>query len=233
MREASRGAPGTCRDYLRNTFSNGRVRKYAPSDGIFLLQFIRLRYNSTVILETSTMEEWRAIPGFEGLYEVSDYGRFRSPKKMSISVDKNGITRRRTLKPKMLRPIPTDNGYLQLILSKSGARAHWKSHNLVLLAFVGSRPEGHMGCHNNGNRRDNRLANLRYDTAEGNQGDRVHHGTSIQGHRHPRAKLSVSDVLAIRSLRASGAKHREIADIFGVSPETISGITNRYTWRHI
>jgi hypothetical protein len=46
-----------------------------------------------------------------------------------------------------------------------------------MAAHVGPRPDGMQVCHNNGLRTDNRLSNLRYDTASGNMRDRILHGT--------------------------------------------------------
>lgn len=46
-----------------------------------------------------------------------------------------------------------------------------------MLAFIGPPPEGMEVCHNNGNPRDNRVVNLRYDSTRQNILDQVRHGT--------------------------------------------------------
>jgi hypothetical protein len=52
---------------------------------------------------------------------------------------------------------------------------HVHIHVLVLTTFVGPRPDGHEGCHNNGEPSDNRLVNLRWDTPCANQADKLVH----------------------------------------------------------
>lgn len=123
-------------------------------------------------------ENWKPVVGYEGLYEVSDLGNVRS-------VDRTvwhsrGFTM--TLKGKLLAQGPR-RGYLRVCLTKDGKGKHISVHKLVLEAFVGERPEGQDICHNNGNRTDNRLTNLRYDTKSGNAKDMVKHGTHNLGRR--------------------------------------------------
>lgn len=60
-----------------------------------------------------------------------------------------------------------------------------------------------------------------------NQRDRIKHGTSMRGEKHPLAKLSECDVLKIRS--ASGT-YREIGDKFGISREAVGRIKSRKNW---
>lgn len=51
-------------------------------------------------------------------------------------------------------------------------------HQLVLAVFVGTRPEGLVVRHLNGNSRDNRLSNLAYGTAAQNAQDAIAHGVN-------------------------------------------------------
>ncbi len=50
-------------------------------------------------------------------------------------------------------------------------------HVLVLTAFRGHCPAGMEGCHNDGDPKNNRLSNLRWDTHSANQKDGFRHGT--------------------------------------------------------
>ena len=50
------------------------------------------------------------------------------------------------------------------------------------------------------------------------------------GEKHPRAKLSLYDVSAIRELLHQGHRQQDIAEFFGVSPVTISHIKHGRTW---
>lgn len=106
------------------------------------------------------MEEFRTIPGYEGFYEVSNFGRVRR------------VETQRVLKGKTLR-----NGYREVSLCREGSPRFFLIHRLVMLAFKGAPPEKHEVCHNDGNKENNRLDNLRYDTHSNNAKDRVKHGT--------------------------------------------------------
>lgn len=127
-----------------------------------------------------TVERWRAIPGYEGYYEVSDLGRVRS-------VDRwiNYADGRRRLYPGQilsLQPHPR-GGHLVVRLYAGPSAQTLKVHALVLLAFAGPRPEGMEVCHNNGVGDDNRLSNLRYGSHGENMRDAVKHGTHYESRR--------------------------------------------------
>ena len=123
-----------------------------------------------------TTERWRSIPGWEGYYEVSDYGNVRS-------VDRT-ITRRdgqkRRFKGKQLAQATNRHGYPMVVLSRPGITKSMKVHRLVLSAFIGPPQESDVCCHANGIRHDNRLTNLRWGTQSENMFDRRRHGTDHQ-----------------------------------------------------
>jgi hypothetical protein len=108
-------------------------------------------------------EEWRAIPGYEGLYLVSSLGAVRS------------LPRYRCRGGLMKTPI-NKNGYPEVNLTRLGAQKVHQVHALVLLAFCGPRPDGLVIRHLNGNPADPRLDNLTYGTCGENMADCVQHG---------------------------------------------------------
>lgn len=128
---------------------------------------------------TAAIETWRPVLGFEGHYEVSDHGRVRG-------VDRT-ITRgdgmRVRVKGCIFRTRPSAKGYEQVSLQRNGQPTVHVVHRLVLEAFVGPRPVGMQGCHNDGNPANNRLGNLRWDTPSGNSLDLVRHGTHNQARK--------------------------------------------------
>ena len=76
-------------------------------------------------------ELWKAIAGYEGLYEVSNFGRVRSIERYRKS--KNGSVapvKSRYLKPKINR------GYYMYSLSKNAKLHFHNAHRLVAEAFI-------------------------------------------------------------------------------------------------
>ncbi len=122
-----------------------------------------------------TRETWRPISNTAGRYDVSDLGRVRSNGWVLVRAD--GIATRVAARILSTRA-SHDAGYVMVNLSMpDGTRRHAHVHHLVLDAFVGPRPDGHYGCHRNGDPSDNRVANLRWDTPAGNSADKRVHGT--------------------------------------------------------
>jgi len=143
------------------------------------------------------MERWRAVPGFEGYYEVSDAGRVRSVDRVIVS--RRGDQRRMAGKVQQLR---ARGRYLTATLCRGGRKTIVRVHVLVLRAFVGRRPPGKEGCHGNGLSLDNRLSNLRWDTPLANHADKRAHGTILCGERHQNCTMTDGQVSEVRALPA-------------------------------
>lgn len=117
------------------------------------------------------MEEWRDIVGYEGLYQVSNFGRVRSINR--IITYPSGRTCR--WQGKLLAPGKT--GDRLTVALGNGTQKTFYVHDLVLKAFTGPRPEGAECCHNDGHGTNDVHTNLRWDTRSENTYDRVRHGT--------------------------------------------------------
>jgi hypothetical protein len=120
-------------------------------------------------------EQWRDIPGYEGIYRISDQGRILS----RARIDSRGHHRAEVLLSPRLSG-PQGKQYLAVALFGAGNGVQRKLHRLVLESFAGPCPEGAEGCHNNGDKLDNRLCNLRWDTPSANNQDKRTHGTHNQ-----------------------------------------------------
>lgn len=174
-----------------------------------------------------TQEHWLPVPGYEGIYEVSDRGRMRS---LDRHVHRTGVRGDAHVQGRILKGSPNSDGYLSVDLRDSGRRQSTKVHRVVALAFLGEPPEGAEVAHWDGDRANNSLSNLRYDTRTGNQRDRYRHHTDNRGERSGKAKLTTAGVIDIRRRIAAGDRLDYIARDFGVSPVTISGIKARRRW---
>ncbi|MFY9294484.1 MAG: NUMOD4 domain-containing protein [Methylorubrum rhodinum] len=175
------------------------------------------------------IERWLPVVGFEGLYEVSDQGRVRS---LDRWVDAGGVKLPgcglRFRQGVVLKPQRHSGGYVQFTLRGRTRLAH----NLVLAAFVGSRPAGQEGCHADGNKSNNALSNLYYGTPSKNAEDKKRHGTDTFGCRNGAAKLTEADVNEIRSWEGI-LLQKDIAVNFGISQTQVSRILSRRHWRHV
>jgi len=123
-------------------------------------------------------EHWRDIPDYEGVYQVSDFGRVR--RLPGLIQSHNARTGCRRWKGRILRPgyAGRERCYAFVQLSLGGKVSHHYVHDLVMLAFVGPKPPGMEVCHGRNGKRDNRLVNLSYGMPTKNQGpDRRRDGT--------------------------------------------------------
>jgi hypothetical protein len=108
-------------------------------------------------------------------------------------------------------------------------------HKLVLLAFVGPRPSTkHEARHLNGDKADNRRANLEWGTKKENAADKHAHGTTVRGTRFWSAVLDEEKVRAIRHAYDNCLSSIEVlAEKYGVYPSTIKKVCNRESWKHV
>ncbi len=134
---------------------------------------------------------------------------------------------------KRLREIPA-SGRWMVGLYKDKKRHCKRIHGLVLTAFVSPRPAGMQACHfPDRDTHNNRIDNLRWDTAKSNAADKVFHHMTNDGERNGSAKLKQIQVVEILSLRKQGWTHRKIADLFGVSLSNICMICTNKIWKTI
>ncbi len=124
-------------------------------------------------------------------------------------------------------------GYLTVNLAKGGKKTARRIHRLVLEAFIGPCPPDMVACHGDGDRANNELSNLRWDTPRANSDDSLRHGTRAMGARCRPSKLIEDDVFIIRRLRAEGVSTGELASRFGVTYENVLAIVSRRSWKHL
>ena len=111
-------------------------------------------------------ETWKDIPGYEGLYQVSDLGRVRSLDR-DVKDSRWGRQRR---KGRVLKPGQNEKGYLLVVLSKNGKTKSKKIHQLVAIAFMNHNPSGHkiVVDHIDNDNQNNKLSNLQLITSREN-----------------------------------------------------------------
>lgn len=165
-----------------------------------------------VSVDSRPGEEWRAVVGFEGLYEVSDHGRVKSL---------------RHVIPRLLRA--SSDRYPKVNLHGNGTRSV-RVHILVLTAFVGPAPDGMECLHADDDGHNNCLTNLRWGTHSENGDDRwdLHRKRDGDGF-----KLTADQVREIHVALAGGEHQKVIAARYGTSRGNISHIARGSTWAHL
>lgn len=102
-------------------------------------------------------EVWKDIEGYEGLYQVSSWGRVRSVFRYY----------------KILRGLKTTNGYLRVALCKNGKTKFHSVHRVVAQAFIPNPQNKPQVNHIDENKDNNHVENLEWCTAKEN----TNHGT--------------------------------------------------------
>lgn len=165
---------------------------------------------------------WKAIKGYEGLYEVNNLGQVRSlPRPGAIPGQLTGggyISG------------GNDNGYIKVGLHKDKIRKYLLVHRLVAEAFLPNPEKKAFVNHIDNNGHNNRLENLEWVTPEENN---HHYYYSFLGKTRkpkPKSKLTEHKVRQIRELYLKGMDVQVIADNFDTCKTNILQIVNYTTW---
>lgn len=173
-------------------------------------------------METET-EEWRSIPGREGRYEVSSFGRVRSLRHV------NGRINRLRATPLILAQV-MKCGYRYVSLGTGIAK---RVNRLVLIAFHGKPRKGDEAAHQDGDKLNNRSDNLKWMTTTENNRQRGEHGTQTRGSKINTAVLNEEKVAVIKDRLYRGERPYAIGREYGVHGDTISLIKNGRRWKHV
>ncbi len=162
-------------------------------------------------------EEWRDVPGYEGIYQVSNTGRVKALTRVS-SVGRH-------LKERILKP-SNINGYHGYNLCRGGERQHFYAHQLVYMTFIGEIAPPMEIDHINKVRDDNRPENLRLFTRKQNMQFRRQRGADNYA-----AKLSWEQADDIRNrIQNPQVTQAELAREYEVTPTCINNIVSGKTY---
>ena len=101
-------------------------------------------------------EIWKDILGYEGLYQVSNFGRVKS------------LKRKWVIKDKILKPTKNRNGYIMIILCKKSMRKNILLHRLVAEAFLPNPHNLPQVNHKDEQKNNNVVTNLEWCDAKYN-----------------------------------------------------------------
>lgn len=172
----------------------------------------------------NTVEEWRDVVGYEGLYKVSSHGRIKS-------------YHARYKKPRILKTSMTTTGYRKVELAKNKVKKSYKIHRLVAEAFIPNEENKPYINHLDSNPLNNNVDNLEWCTQKENM---IH--SSIFGNHKSFAwknkELVISEYISGKSItylakKYGGNNHNTIIEVLKrekVKRRTISEQRMKYNY---
>lgn len=120
----------------------------------------------SICANISTEETWKDVPGYEGLYSVSNQGQIRSHDRLiDRTAQQKGIY---TLAGRILKLREDADGYLLVDLNAGHDRKTFKVHRVVAEAFLPNPSNLPHVDHRNGERSDNAVSNLKWSSVKEN-----------------------------------------------------------------
>lgn len=154
-------------------------------------------------------EEWLAVVGYEGLYEVSSHGNVRSLDR-TLTAPRGGeyVLVGRTLQP----DYRNNKGHGRVTLYSAGSGTRLWIHRIVARSFLGEPPiEKPFVLHWDDNPKNNRVDNLRYGNTQDNTDDAIRNGTHPGSVTHcPKGHEYVSENLVGNRLGGRRCKTCEL-----------------------
>lgn len=165
------------------------------------------------------MEQWKQIEGYEGLYEVSNYGRVKSLERFIT----DSVGRRRKIKTKLIKLVLSNRGYYMFTLNKVPVLVH----RVVANSFIPNPDNKPQVNHIDGNKQNNHISNLEWCTNSENQSHAINNELKY-------SILNKEDVIKIKQLlHNKKLTYEEIGNMFGVHRSTIKAIQYNKNWKHI
>lgn len=125
-------------------------------------------------LESLEDEIWKSVRGFEGVYDVSNYGRVKSLRRVYDRVANVPSAGYRVRKEKILKCIIGAGGYYFARIKKPNGKAYtFPIHRMVALAFIENPLNKPQIDHCDTNKENNTVTNLRWCTAKENKNNPI------------------------------------------------------------
>lgn len=131
------------------------------------LVLVGYKFSGKTMSKGLEVEEWKDIDGFDGLYQISNFGNVRKTK-LFISTHGKKIVKEKVCVLKPCR-CGRNGGYLAIGLYKNGVRYRHRIHRLVAQHFIPNPQNLPMVDHLNRNKADNRVENLRWCDGKDNR----------------------------------------------------------------
>lgn len=179
-------------------------------------------------------EVWKDIDGYIGFYAVSNLGRVKSYSRLVEQPTRNKVNKR---KERILSQTIDRYGYCKISLSVNKIRKYTVAHILVACAFIPNIYKKDQVNHRHGNKKDNRVWQLEWNTAKENSNHAISIGVdSVVGEHNGRAILTEKDVLEIRHTYVTEKKYglrQKLSKKYNMSEGLITKIHLGHLWKHL
>ena len=168
-------------------------------------------------------EDWKEIEGYGNIYSISNFGRVMSKARTQTYSD--GRVYRHT--DKILKPSTSTSGYSIIHFYFEGDRTTLQLHRLVSEAFIPNIENKPCVNHKDGDKKNNHISNLEWNTYSENNVHAVETGLRQNPDNSYRSKLSklteeqYQYIADNCKLGVPGHTASEIAKLFGVSDQTV------------
>ncbi len=171
-------------------------------------------------------EIWKDCPGFESLYEVSNFGNVRSINR--VHTNRNGV-----IKGKLLLQTKNKKGYPEVRLWKNNKQEARNPHRLVALAFIPNPLNLPQVNHIDGNKLNCNDWNLEWTDNSSNQKHAYRLGLqpSRAGQNNCKATLTDTQVTKMKLYYNSGKTPLEVSKKFKVPLSIVRDIFYLRTWK--
>gem|GEM_PF-734995 len=182
--------------------------------------------NDNKIVFDEKEEYFLDVPGYEGLYQVSNNGNIKSLSRKF---------KNRTYGGEIMKGSIDRDGYKKVLLIKDKNKKKYFVHRLVGLAFIENDLSHPVINHKNGNKLDNNADNLEWVTISQNNIHALRNGLKKpsfkhllayvgKGENHNVAKINEVQVKEIRKLRKEGLSLKNLSQQYNLHQTTISKI---------
>lgn len=160
------------------------------------------------------VENWKPIPGWEGLYEVSDAGRVRSLAFMQRYLLRNGKPAFRRTAERILAARANNRGCLVVKLSRGNKSYGFLVHRLVAQAFLPNPDALPEVNHKDGVKENCRASNLEWCTRSHNKQHAVAAGLNTQAVRVIDPATGAAYPSITQAAKGARKSHRKVRATF-------------------
>lgn len=185
----------------------------------FDISQIKIKLN---LIENLKGEIWLPIIGYEEIYEVSNKGRIKVLERQINVRYGTSIRKEKLIKPSLNKVV----NYLYIGLHKDGKYTNSRIHRLVAEAFIPNPENKREVNHINGDKLNNSVENLEWNTPLENTRNAFKNGLN-----NKRLKLKLEDIPIIKEMyKNNNYSYREIGEMYGVERKAIMRAVLGQTW---